>query len=239
MNWWATVLVTAGALAVAGRGGSRLPTLSAGAWWPRLRASVAARPRPALMYAVGVMSAVALLAGGPVAATVSAAYGGFAGRALTRHSARRRASAARAAALDALAALAADLRAGLPPADLSAGLPSVEVGGGAERLTRLAAAVWRLAEQTGAPVADLVERIEADGRTADRAAASASAQAAGAQATAMLLAALPFGGLALGVLIGADPLYVLLHTPLGGTCAVVAVALQCAGLLWAERLTGR
>lgn len=96
--------------------------------------------------------------------------------------------------------------------------------------------MWRLAERTGAPAADLVERIEADARAADRAKASAAAQAAGAQATAILLAALPAGGIALGYSIGADPLRILLHTGLGAACALGAVALQCAGLLWADRL---
>jgi len=104
------------------------------------------------------------------------------------------------------------------------------------RLAELTAAVWRLAEQTGAPAADLVERIEADARAADRSRATAMAQAAGAQATALLLAALPIGGIALGFGIGVNPLQVLLETGLGAVCAVAAVLLQCAGLVWADRL---
>ena len=57
-----------------------------------------------------------------------------------------------------------------------------------------------------------------------------------------MLAALPLGGIGLGYAIGADPLDVLLRTPLGAGCAMVAVVLQCAGFLWAQRLisgTGR
>jgi tight adherence protein B len=99
--------------------------------------------------------------------------------------------------------------------------------------------VWRLAERTGAPAADLVERIEADARAADRVAASAAAQAAGAQATALLLAGLPVGGIALGFAIGADPVGVLLHTPLGAACAIGAVVLQGGGLIWADRLVAQ
>ncbi|MBM2618009.1 hypothetical protein JIG36_20840 [Actinoplanes sp. LDG1-06] len=177
---------------------------------------------------VATAATIGLFAGGPVAAAIAAAYAGLAGRALVRRSARQRAAKERAAALDALASLAADLRAGLPPA-------SVPATG--NRLGRLTASVWHLAERTGAPAADLVERIEADARAADRAAASASAQAAGAQATAMLLAALPVAGLGLGMAMGADPFQVLLHTPLGAACGLVAVVLQTAGLLWSERLT--
>ncbi|SNY70902.1 hypothetical protein [Paractinoplanes atraurantiacus] len=240
MNWWGPCLVMAAALAIVWRGGPRPPAVSLVDLRRRLLPVATARPRQALACAVGGTMAVALIAGGPVAAIVAAVYAGLAGRALIRRSARRRAAANRAAALDLLAALAADLRAGLPPAEMSVGRSqAVEAVAGAERLSRLTAAVWQLAERTGAPVADLVEGIEADARAADRAAAHANAQAAGAQATAMLLAALPIGGIGLGLLIGADPLYVLLRTPLGGVCAVTAVLLQGAGLLWAERLVGQ
>nr|WP_267900712.1 hypothetical protein [Micromonospora craterilacus] len=105
-----------------------------------------------------------------------------------------------------------------------------------DRPGRLARAAVRLADRTGAPLAELVERIEADARSTDRGLAAAGAQAAGARATAWLLAALPLGGIGLGYGIGVDPLDVLLHTPIGGGCAIAAVALQVVGLLWAERL---
>ncbi|MER6596151.1 hypothetical protein ABT214_30735, partial [Micromonospora purpureochromogenes] len=63
-------------------------------------------------------------------------------------------------------------------------------------------------------------------------------QAAGARATALLLAALPLGGIGLGYSIGADPVAVLLHTPVGAVSALTAMGLQIGGLLWAERLGG-
>ncbi|MFG3419979.1 hypothetical protein [Micromonospora sp. NPDC048063] len=109
-------------------------------------------------------------------------------------------------------------------------------GNGPDRLERLARAAVRLADRTGAPLAELLERIEADARSTDRGLAAADAQAAGARATALLLAALPLGGIGLGYGIGVDPVAVLLHTPVGGACAVAAVGLQVAGLFWAERL---
>ncbi|WP_425413613.1 type II secretion system F family protein [Micromonospora inyonensis] len=105
-----------------------------------------------------------------------------------------------------------------------------------DRIDRLTRAAIRLADRTGAPLAELVERIEADMRAMDRGLAAAAAQAAGARATAWLLAALPLGGIALGYGIGVDPVRVLLHTPVGAGCAVVATLLQVVGLLWAERL---
>jgi tight adherence protein B len=188
-------------------------------------------PRQALIGGIAAAAMLGLLAGGPVAGVIAAAYAALGGRALVRRSARRRASVERAAALDALASLAADLRAGLPP-----GTARADASG--DRLRRLTSSVWRLAERTGAPAADLVERIEADARAADRAGASAAAQAAGASATSMMLALLPVAGLGLGVTMGADPFEVLLRTPLGAACGLVAVALQAAGLLWSERLVG-
>lgn len=191
-----------------------------------LRALAAQDPRRVVVASIALVAALALLVGGPVAAVVGAVYCALGGRAVLRRSARRRAAAARSAALDDMAALAADLRAGLVAA------APVNASPGSGRIT----SVWRLAERTGAPTADLVERIEADARAADRAAASAAAQAAGAQATGLLLAGLPIGGIGLGLAIGADPVRVLLHTRIGAACAIVAVLLQAAGLLWAERL---
>jgi tight adherence protein B len=198
-------------------------------------------PRRLLAGVAGLAASIAMLAGGPVAAVVGGVYAALAVRAGLRRAARRRDTTARAHSLDHLCALAADLRAGLPPGAVPAAQPPAvapagSVNSAGQRLARLTDAVWRLAEHTGAPAAELVERIEADARAADRAMASAAAQSAGAQATAVLLAALPLGGIALGYGIGVDPLAVLLHTALGAACAIGAVLLQCAGLLWADRL---
>jgi len=214
----------------------------------------AGRPRRTIAVTALLLAVAGLLLSGPVAALLAAAYGTLSVRALLRRAARSRARAARARSLDALCALAADLRAGLPPATvvdpetggdtrvsglLDARLgrsPGHQPGTAERRIAELTKAVWRLAERTGAPAAELVERIEADARAADRAHASVAAQAAGAQATALLLAALPLGGIALGYGIGVDPLQILLHTTLGGGCALGAAFLQAVGLLWADHL---
>ncbi|WP_247683946.1 type II secretion system F family protein [Micromonospora sp. D93] len=177
---------------------------------------------------------VGAVVGGPVAAVAMAGYGTLAVRAVLRWRANRSAERDRRRALDQLCGLAADLRAGLPvPHALD--LADIEHAG-AGRLGQLTSAAVRLADRTGAPLAELVERIEADARATDRGLAAAAAQAAGARATAWLLAALPMGGIGLGYGIGVDPVAVLLHSTVGGACAIVAVALQIVGLLWAERL---
>nr|WP_030503746.1 hypothetical protein [Micromonospora purpureochromogenes] len=190
-------------------------------------------PTPALFTLRRALPVAALLGavsgallGGPVAALALATYGVLAARAVLRRRTHRAAALAHRRDLDRVAAVAADLRAGLP-ADLD---------DGPGRVARLARAAGKLADRTGAPLADLLERIEADARAADRGLAAAAAQAAGARATAWLLAALPLGGIGLGYGIGVDPVAVLLHTPVGGGSALAAVALQVGGLLWAERL---
>lgn len=164
-----------------------------------------------------------------MAGLATAAYCGVAARMVHRWRAEQRAARVRVRTLDALYCLAADLRAGAPTSAATA-------VAGSGRLAWLAGALRRVADQTGAPLADLLERAAADARSSDRIRAVAAAQAAGAQATAWLLAALPAAGIALGYAIGADPLRVLLHTPIGAGCAVGAIALQVAGLEWADRL---
>ncbi len=100
---------------------------------------------------------------------------------------------------------------------------------------RLASA-WQLAARTGAPLAELLERLDTELADREKVRRRALAQTAGATATAVLLALLPAAGLGLGYAIGADPLRVLLHTGIGAACAVVTLVLQVAGVLWTARL---
>lgn len=108
-----------------------------------------------------------------------------------------------------------------------------------EEVRRLATRVrsaWQVAETTGAPLADLLDRLDADARTAARVRQVAASHAAGTWATAWLLAAMPVAGIAIGYGMGADPLHVLLHTALGAACAGAALAFQIGGLAWTARL---
>ncbi|HEX5541065.1 MAG TPA: hypothetical protein VFX60_05815 [Micromonospora sp.] len=138
---------------------------------------------------------------------------------------------------DAASAVPVDSPSASASAGSAVGAGSVGAAGvSSDRIAVLSRAAGRLAEQTGAPLAELLERIESDARGMERVLASATAQAAGARATAWLLAGLPLGGIALGHGIGVDPLHVLLHTPVGASCAIGAITLQCAGLAWTDRL---
>ncbi len=215
--------------------------------------------------AVGAAGAAGgLLLAGPVAAVLAAGYGTVAAVAMRGRVQARRRTAIRTAAVDAVATLAADLRAGLAPAPaLAEAAPALRPDrGGAlavlpdragspagpavaradvvvARAEALVTAALRVAERLGAPLADLLDRVAADLRAAERCRANVAAQTAGAQATAWLLAGLPLAGVGLGYGMGSDPLRLLLHTPLGGVCALAALVLQGAGLAWTAMLCRR
>jgi tight adherence protein B len=203
----------------------------------RLIDAMARRPRPATLLAATAAAVVGFVLAGPVAATIAAVYAAVA---VTVVGLRRRAAVDVAAferAYAAVGTVAADLRAGGDPPDVLARVaPALRASGSAEALAHRVDAAVRVADDTGAPLAALLDRLESDSRTVARARASAAAQAAGAHATAWLLAGLPAAGLALGAGIGANPIHVLLHTPLGAACAGGAVVFQIAGLAWTQRL---
>ncbi|GGN70139.1 hypothetical protein GCM10010112_36330 [Actinoplanes lobatus] len=206
------------------------------------RVLVALLGGPVWRLAVGaavVAGVAAGSAGGPVAAVVAGAYAGLAVHEWRRLDRRKRGAARRMATLDELTSLVADLRAGIPAAVVAATSAGGARLAGDERIQRLTGAVWRLAEHTGAPAADLLERIESDARETGRLGRKAGAQAAGAQVTAGLLAVLPFAGIGAGYVLGGDPMDVLLHTPGGAGCAIGALILQCCGLKWAQRIGER
>ncbi|MPZ25803.1 MAG: hypothetical protein GEV12_04970 [Micromonosporaceae bacterium] len=184
------------------------------------------------LLAPAIAAVTGAILGGVVAGAVAGAYAAVAARLMARRRAERARTDHRAGQLDLLAAAAADLRAGLPASAALAGVCDDRDDG---LSARVKAAVL-LAERTGAPLASVLDQIEADARGTDRARAAAAAQTAGSQATAWLLAGLPFGGIGLGYAIGTDPLDVLLHTPVGAVCALGAVGLQLAGLAWAGRI---
>lgn len=262
----AASLAIAALLCAAGRGSrARLPAIlgsqraavaaAVTATARRLAARAEASPWCACAAGGSCCGTVAAIGHGPVAGIVIAAYAGLAVLVLLRRRAFQADRRALVAALDGIAGVAGDVRAGVnPAASLGAAMPMLigaSRGGDSatvadldgwldatprgQVLARFVAAC-RLAEQTGAPLADVLERLDGEVRSAERVRASASAHAATAHATAVLLAALPLAGVGLGHAIGTDPLAVLLHTPVGAACALAAVALQLVGLAWTARL---
>jgi len=243
---WRRLLHAASSRSVAGR--LRLAvvrTLLPAAGRPAVARWSAARPAVAYRaVAFGAVGAGALgfVLAGPVAAAVLAAYGATGAALALRAATHRAETRSLRAAVDAVAALAAELRAGLTVGSAMAAASRslagpVVVGDGAATAARRVEAAVEVAEASGAPLADVLDRLDTHLRAVDRARATASAQAAGARASALLLAAMPVAGTGLGFLIGVDSLHVLLHTPLGSACVVGSVVLQLSGLAWAARLS--
>lgn len=195
----------------------------------RLADTLVARPRTLGVALVGAVSALALLMAGAVAAVVAGAYTGLAVTSWRRRRLRLREDRERAVVVEAVAVLAADLRAGLPPAAIADDLLVLA------RTSRVAAACL-ISEQLGAPLADLLERVDVDLRAAEHLRAAVQAQTAGTRATAWLLAGLPLAGICLGISMGVDPVEVMLHTPVGAASVLGALVLQLAGLGWSARL---
>lgn len=179
--------------------------------------------------------------GGPVAGGLAAVYTA-AGTVIVRWWRRQHAEAAsRRCAVDAVAGLAAELRAGISVTTAlgaaESALRAPQVVGAAALIGRRVACAVEVAETSGAPLADVLDRLDNHLRAIDRARAAAEAQAAGARASALMLAAMPVAGVGLGYAIGTDPFDVLLHTPLGAACLAGAVVLQISGLAWSARLS--
>lgn len=257
MSGWLPVVLGASAAAVAatacGPGALRLTWLRDP---PRrgLRPAAAALPLVVLVW---------LLAG--VVAAILAAGSLLLVRRLAR--ARRSAldvARERARALDALSLLGADLRAGRTPADALEAAADVACGASGEALAAAAnaariggdvgsvllvegaavpatlrglAACWQVCSAAGSGLAEAVERLESGLRAEEARRRAVAAELAGPRATAQLLAALPLAGIALGAALGAHPLHLLLHTPLGLCCLGAGLLLDGLGVLWTRRLT--
>ncbi|WP_280667135.1 type II secretion system F family protein [Kitasatospora sp. MAP12-44] len=95
-------------------------------------------------------------------------------------------------------------------------------------------ACWQVTADSGSSLATGLDQLT-EGLRAERALAEEiRSELAGPRTTAALLAALPVLGLVLGSALGAQPLWVLLHTPVGLGCLGAGVLLEVAGLLWTE-----
>ena len=197
-----------------------------------------------------------------------AVTGALVARRAVRSRASARAEATeRIGAVAACAALSAELRAGRDPAgalevaasaaagpfaaSLTAAAAAARLGGdvpaalasgpssAVPQVRRGLAACWTASATTGAGLAAAVDRLEEGLRAAAEARRSVEAEVAGPRATAGLLALLPAAGVLLAAGLGADPLHVLLETPLGLGCLVLGLALDGLGVWWTGRLVSR
>ncbi|UZN02440.1 type II secretion system F family protein [Cellulomonas sp. S1-8] len=193
------------------------------------------------------------LGGGPAGTGVPARPAAREGRVRLRR--RREAEGLQTDLASLLHAVAAQLRAGVPPSTawvevlgsaVHGQVPDVDalagvVGARGSQRTRVRAAVVgvRVATETGAPLADVLEDL-ADAVAADaEQAGELDAALAGPRATARVLTLLPVLGLLVGTAMGAQPWQVLTDGGLGTGLAVAGLGLVAAGRLWVGVLLRR
>ncbi|MBI1759589.1 MAG: type II secretion system F family protein [Actinobacteria bacterium] len=226
----------------------------------RTRALVVKR-EVAVLFAVGVGLVGTGLAG-PVVGSAAGLGSGVAAQLLRRGRLRRAAEQEEGAAVEAVSALVAEVRAGQPPDQalravgegsrgavagvLTEAAAASRIGGSPARAlsesagcsTRAAsvlgrvAVCWQVSESAGAPLTPLLEGAERSARAGRARRRQLAVSLAGCRATAGLLGVLPLAGIALGAAIGARPLSILTGTAPGQVALLVGVCLDCAGLAW-------
>ncbi|WP_067858292.1 type II secretion system F family protein [Nocardia shimofusensis] len=215
---------------------------------------------------VGVVGAGAVVVGTGVGPFIAAALAAATATVRTRRGRRDRERGTESLRLlDALEAVVGELRVGAHPS-AAAEVAARESGGGAAarafavsaarsrlggsgtdglrddesvismELNRIADA-WQVAERHGLALAELLTAARADLAGRVRFRNRSAAAMAGARATATVLSGLPLLGLALGQLMGAQPLRVLLTTAVGDVLLPLGAAFVCAGLLWTDAIT--
>lgn len=174
---------------------------------------------------------------------------------------RARPGARRAAELEWVEALIAEIRAGRDPRTaLAAAAHAVAVpvaasaiasarGGGdvaaalaadgsGSELVRGVAACWEVAHGSGAGLAASLTTLADSARETERVRRELHAGLAEPRATAVVLACLPLLGVVLGSMLGADPLSWLFGTPAGLVVLAAGVGFEVLGAGWAWRIAG-
>lgn len=101
---------------------------------------------------------------------------------------------------------------------------------------RSLAVALTVCERTGAPTVTVLQGLASALRDLHDAALARTSAFAGPRSTARILLVLPLAGLALGMLVGADPLAFLLGTPGGRVAAIAGAALTAWGWVWMRRM---
>jgi len=172
--------------------------------------------------------------------------------------ARQQQAVDRKAAIHALAAIAAELRAGTPQQRAleitgesvwPSACGAVRFDGDIAEALRLdarripliapLAACWSVAAQQGSGLSVAVTRMAEQARVAEDIRVQLVSQMAGPRATARILMMLPLFGIAMGIMMGVDPLAWLLGTPLGLGCLALGIGLISLGYWWTSRIVQR
>ncbi len=205
---------------------------------------------------------VGFLGAGPAGAVVAASAAvllGTAARLAVLRRSRRVAVRSRIQVARGCAAIASQVRVGRVPSEaLTAAAddwPVLAVGDAARRLggdvpdallraarqpgfSGLAdlARAWRLAGETGAPMAGVLDQVAMALRRDEALQRTVASELAGPRATGKVMAVLPFCGIGMGYLLGGRPLEFLVEGPLGWGCLLGGVLLAAVGVLWVDRL---
>lgn len=107
---------------------------------------------------------------------------------------------------------------------------------GHDRTWRQVACAWRVAETSGAPMADCLHSLVSALRAADEARRDVQVALSGPRATANVVLALPPVGLLFSLGLGFDTGAVLVGTPIGWACVGVAGGLVLVARRWNARL---
>ena len=254
------------AVALAGLAGAVLPPYPTGRLRPPVqRGALGAPPRrrPTGPMVAGALAVVVGLVGRSVLLGAAAGVAvGTASHALRAAVLSRQVAAGRAATLELVTGLVAELRGGQEPraalqaAAEAAGFVEVAAAarsptvGPAEVLDRAAtrpggdllgdlAATWRAVEVTGAGLAAPAARLAAAARADEGVRRELTAQLAGPRSTMHLLCVLPAFGVLLGHGLGADPAGFLLRTAPGQAVLLAGVVLEAAGVVWTRAVVSR
>ncbi len=100
----------------------------------------------------------------------------------------------------------------------------------------LVAACWAVATESGAPLANTLERAADSLRALADADRQVELALAGPQATARIVAMLPIVGVLMASLVGADPVGAVFGTVPGAVAAVLGAGALVAGIRWNRRL---
>ncbi|MFC7456607.1 type II secretion system F family protein [Brachybacterium sp. GCM10030267] len=100
-------------------------------------------------------------------------------------------------------------------------------------------AALTVCERTGAPTAGMLQSLADALRDLHDAAQARRSAFAGPRSTARILLVLPLAGLGLGILLGGDPLRLLLASPAGNLMGALGIALTGLGWWWMRRLIRR
>ncbi len=252
--------------ALVGPSAGRAVESTAGARPRSTVAGLAVPPARLLVAGGAALAASAgTLAEGPVLGLLAGTGALVVGRVRERQRRRKQRARERASLGEALVVLAGELRAGRPPSQAltaSAGLavgPSGAALGAAARAGPLGAdpaavlrtaagdtaapevllglaTCWQVCAGTGTSLARAVTVLAASVADLQEQRREVEAELAGPRATSGLLAVLPLAGVGLAGALGAHPVHVLLHTPLGIGCLLAALVLDVLGLWWTALL---